>query len=58
VLIKNGLAAFTDITTGIRDSSRVQILNGLKAGDTVVVTGLLSIRPDAPVQVAKIINKK
>ena len=58
VLIKNGLASFTDITTGIRDSSRVQILDGLKAGDTVVVTGLLSIRPEAPVQVAKIINKK
>ncbi len=58
VLVKNGIAAFTDITTGIRDSSRIQILDGLKTGDTVVVTGLLSIRPDAPVQVGKIINNK
>lgn len=58
VLIKNGIAAFTDITTGVRDSSRIQILDGLKPGDTVVVTGLLSIRPEAPVQVGKIINNK
>ncbi len=58
VLIKNGIASFTDVTTGVRDSSRIQILEGLKTGDTVVVTGLLSIRPDAPVQVGKIINNK
>jgi membrane fusion protein (multidrug efflux system) len=58
VLIKNGIASFTDVITGVRDSSRVQILEGLKAGDTVVVTGLLSLRPDAPVQAGKIINNK
>jgi len=58
VLIKNGIASFTDITTGVRDSSRIQILEGVKAGDTVVVTGLLSIRPDVPVQAGKIINNK
>lgn len=58
VLVQNGKAVFTDIETGVRDSSRVQILSGVKAGDTVVVTGLLSIRPDAPVQVSRIINLK
>lgn len=58
VLIQNGKAVFTDIETGVRDSSRVQILQGVKPGDTVVVTGLLSIRPDAPVQAARIINLK
>lgn len=57
ILAQNGQARFTDITTGVRDSSRVQVLEGVKAGDTVVVTGLLSLRPDAPVQVGKIINK-
>ncbi|MBI5373651.1 MAG: efflux RND transporter periplasmic adaptor subunit [Sphingobacteriales bacterium] len=58
ILYKNGLASFTDVITGVRDSSRVQILEGLKTGDTVVITGLLSVRPDAPIQVGKIVNQK
>ncbi|MBI3138678.1 MAG: efflux RND transporter periplasmic adaptor subunit [Sphingobacteriales bacterium] len=58
VLYKNGMASFTDIVTGVRDSSRIQVLEGLKNGDTVVITGLLSVRPDAPIQVGKIINNK
>jgi membrane fusion protein, multidrug efflux system len=57
ILYKGGSAVFADVTTGIRDSVKVQILDGLKAGDTVVVTGLLSIRPEAKIQIGKIINK-
>lgn len=56
ILFKNGTAVFADITTGIRDSARVQILDGIKAGDTVVVTGLLSVRPEAKIQIGKIVN--
>ena len=47
---------FTDIKTGSRTADRVQILEGLAAGDTVVTTGLLSIRPDAPITIGKILN--
>lgn len=57
IILNEGKAKFVDVTTGVRDSSRVQISEGLKAGDTVIVTGLLTLRPDAKVQVAKIINK-
>lgn len=57
VLAQNGVAKFVEVTTGVRDSARVQVTKGLKAGDTVVVTGLLSIRPDAKIQVGKVINK-
>lgn len=56
ILYKSGTAIFADITTGVRDSSRVQILDGIKAGDTVVVTGLLSVRPEAKIQIGKIVN--
>ncbi len=56
ILYKGGIAVFTDVTTGVRDSARVQITEGLKAGDTVVVTGLLSVRPEAKIQIAKIVN--
>ncbi len=57
ILYKGGIAIFADVTTGIRDSARVQIIDGLKAGDTVVVTGLLSVRPEAKIQIGKIVNK-
>jgi membrane fusion protein, multidrug efflux system len=58
ILYKSGTAVFADVTTGVRDSSRVQILDGLKAGDTVVVTGLLSVRPEAKIQIGKIVNSQ
>lgn len=56
ILYKGGTAIFADVTTGVRDSARVQITEGLIEGDTVVMTGLLSIRPEAKIQIGKIIN--
>ncbi len=54
IVYHNGLATFTEVTTGIRDSSFVQITNGLKVGDTVITTGLMSLKPDAKVEINKI----
>ena len=56
IVFRGGSAGFTEVTTGIRDSATVQITSGLKAGDTVVTTGLLSVRPDSKLSVKKIIN--
>lgn len=55
-LYADGKAKFVDVTTGVRDSANVQILTGLKPGDTVLVTGLLSLRPDSKVLLGKIVN--
>ena len=55
-LYDNGKAKFIDVTTGARDSANVEIVTGLKPGDTVLVTGLLSLRPDSKVILGKIIN--
>jgi len=52
-----GMARFIDVTTGIRDSARVQIVSGLNPGDTVVITGLLSIRPETKIEISKIVNQ-
>jgi len=54
---ENGIAKFHDITTGVRDSAQVQVVSGIKAGDTVIITGLLSLRPEAKVEVNKITNQ-
>jgi len=58
VVARNGIADFVDVTTGVRDSSMVQITTGLQKGDTVVVTGLLTVKPKSPIVVNKIINKQ
>ena len=54
ILYRGGKAAFTDITTGIRDSTRVQVLSGLNTGDTVITTGLLFLRQGAEVKISKL----
>jgi membrane fusion protein (multidrug efflux system) len=53
---ESGVAKFIDVTTGVRDSASVQITSGLKAGDTIVVTGLMSTRPDTKLTLNKIVN--
>ena len=56
ILYKSGVAKFVEVTTGVRDSARVQVLEGIKAGDTIVTTGLLSVRPEAKIQLNKIVT--
>jgi len=51
---KNGKAVQLEITTGVRDSSRIQVLSGLNIGDTVITTGLLFIKPGSDVKISKI----
>ncbi len=43
-LYKNGTAQRTDVTLGLRGESRVQILNGISEGDTVLVAGVMQLR--------------
>ncbi|MEZ0484185.1 efflux RND transporter periplasmic adaptor subunit [Fibrella aquatica] len=54
VVVRNGKATFVEVETGIRDKSNIQITKGLATGDTVVITGLLFVKKDGPVKVAKI----
>lgn len=56
ITYRDGTARFVDVDTGVRDSSFVQITSGLKSGDTVIITGLLSIKPDAKIQISRIVN--
>ncbi|MDQ6609431.1 MAG: efflux RND transporter periplasmic adaptor subunit [Bacteroidota bacterium] len=57
-LFKGGIAKFVDVETGIRDSATVQITSGLNIGDTVLITGLLSLRPEAKVALASLNGKR
>ncbi|MDD5507804.1 MAG: efflux RND transporter periplasmic adaptor subunit [Bacteroidales bacterium] len=48
---KDGYVQALPVKTGIRNNESVQILEGLSAGDTVVMTNLLRLRPGARVQI-------
>lgn len=54
VVIKGGKAVFTSIETGIRKEGSVQVTKGLNGGDSVVVSGVLFARPNAPVKVRSV----
>ncbi len=43
-VIKDGKAKAVDIKAGLRDGSEVEILDGLAANDTIVLSGLLQIK--------------
>jgi RND family efflux transporter MFP subunit len=50
-VVENGQAVRRTVETGMTSEGRVEILSGLAAGDTVVVTGSNSLRDGAPVRV-------
>ena len=54
--IQNGMAKSVLVETGIRTDTHIQILKGLQVGDTVAVTGILQLRPEAPVSIQEIIS--
>lgn len=55
VLYRDGIAVFADVQTGIRDSVNVEIISGIKVGDTIVTTGLLGIKPEAKIKLSKVL---
>lgn len=54
ILIRKDSVMFTSVQTGIRDSAYIQILTGLKPGDTVITSGLMAIRPTSKVKITKV----
>ncbi len=54
IVSKNGVAQFNVVKTGDRDSAKVEILQGLTIGDTVITTGLLNIKPGSKVSISSL----
>jgi membrane fusion protein, multidrug efflux system len=54
VLVKNGKAVFANVQTGLRESDMVEIIKGINTGDSVVVTGVLFVRPKSDVKVRSV----
>jgi len=58
VTVKGGKAVFVTIETGVRKADFVEVTKGINVGDSVVVSGVLFARPDAPVKVRAVKNLK
>jgi membrane fusion protein (multidrug efflux system) len=50
-LYKGGKAQPTEIVTGLRTESHVQVQNGLSVGDTLITTGVMQLRTDMAVTI-------
>jgi len=46
---KNGQAHQVELRKGMRTASSIQVINGLNAGDTLLVTGVMQLRDGIPV---------
>jgi membrane fusion protein, multidrug efflux system len=54
IVVKNGKGIFTNVETGTRNADQVEITKGIAIGDSIVVSGVLFVRPNAKVKIAKV----
>jgi membrane fusion protein (multidrug efflux system) len=54
ILLRKDSAQFLTVETGIRDSTYVQVIKGLSPGDTIITTGLMTIRPRVKIKISKL----
>lgn len=54
IVVKDGIANFVNVKTGNRLVDNVEIVSGLNPGDSVVITGVLYVRPKAMVKVRNV----
>ena len=53
-VLRRDSVVFNVVETGVRDSAYVQVTQGLKAGDTIVTTGLMVLKPNSKVKVVRV----
>jgi membrane fusion protein (multidrug efflux system) len=58
VLVRNNKALFVNVETGLRNSNLVELTSGVNTGDSIIVSGMLFVRPKASVKVKKVVSLK
>jgi len=56
IVVKNGKGIMTNVQTGIRTAYGVEITDGLAIGDSVVVNGILFVKPNADVKIRSVLR--
>lgn len=54
-VLRNGICQPLQVVTGVRSDRYIEITQGLTAGDSVLVSGLMQAKPGVPVKVQKIL---
>ena len=54
VVVKDGIGQLVEVETGERNEGLVQIIKGLSVGDSIAVSGVLFVKPNAPVKVRSV----
>ena len=57
-VFRNGKAEAVKVATGLRTESLIQILDGLKFGDTLLTSGILQLRHNLPVVLDTLITNQ
>lgn len=58
VVVKKGKAVFLNVETGLRNANLVELTSGVHQGDSIIVSGMLFVRPGADVKVKKVNSLK
>lgn len=58
VVVRNNRATFVNVETGLRNPGLVEITSGVSPGDSIIVSGMLFVRPKAMVKVKKLKSLK
>jgi len=56
VVVHKNKAVFTNVETGIRNENQIELIKGVNVGDSIIVSGMLFVRPNAPVKIKKVMK--
>lgn len=54
IVSRAGIASFEVVTTGVREATDIEVVSGIRAGDTIVTTGVQYIKPGSVLKFAKV----
>ena len=54
VLVRNNKAIFTNVETGLRNSNVVELTKGVNVGDSIIISGMLFVRPNAAIKIKRV----
>jgi membrane fusion protein (multidrug efflux system) len=58
VVVRNNRATFVNVETGLRNANLVELTSGINPGDSIIVSGMLFVRPKATVKVNRVKSLK
>ncbi|RVU01331.1 efflux RND transporter periplasmic adaptor subunit [Mucilaginibacter limnophilus] len=56
-VLDSGMAMQRQVKIGLRTDKQIEIVEGLKEGDSVITSGIIQLRPRVPVKVQKVVRQ-